>query len=200
MVSLGRWLLLAAMLGLMAPTPMLAQRGAITQPRNLAELVAQSHLIFRGRVISAQLEPHPDLRNLPTVLVKVAAEEVWKGDAGKTFTFRQFVWDARDRQERLGYRKGQAVVLMMNRPTQLGLSSPAGLEQGRFLVLRQIDGREAAVNGQANAGLFRGLAPQLEQKRVPVPGRYSALLVKESPGPLRLEDLRGLVQFLAGVP
>lgn len=198
-MPIGRLSLLAAVLALFA-TPLLAQRGALTKPRNLAELVAQSHLIVRGRVVSAQLEPHPELRNLPTVVVTIFVEQVWKGEAGKTFTFRQFAWDIRDRHETLGYRKGQSVVLLMNRPTQLGLSSPAGLEQGRFLVTRGADGRETAVNGHGNAGLFHRVATQMEKRGLRMPGQMSSMLAKESPGPLWVDDLRNLVTLLVGVP
>lgn len=125
-------------------------------------------------------------------------EQVWKGEAGKTFPFRQFAWDIRDRHGTLGYRKGQAVVLLMNRPTHLGLSSPAGLDQGRFLVTRGPDGHERAVNGHGNAGLFHRVGLQLEKKGLGLQGPTADLLTKESPGPLRVDDLRNLVILLAG--
>jgi hypothetical protein len=133
-------------------SPLYAQRGALTRSRNLGELVSQSAVILRGNVISARAEPHPDLTNLWTVVVTLQVRETLKGEAGPTFTFRQFIWDIRDRYDAAGYRKGQDLLLLMNPPTRYGLSSPAGLEQGRFRIQRDGAGRETAVNGHGNAG------------------------------------------------
>lgn len=176
-----------------------AQRGAYTQSRNLAELVAQSPLIVRGYVVSARVEPHPDLHNLSTVLVTLRVAETLKGDTAETFQFRQFIWDLRDRHDAAGYRKGQHVLLLMNPTTRYGLTSPAGLEQGRFRIGRDAAGREVAINGHGNAGLFRDLENQLTQKKVKLPPRFSALVREHPSGPIALDDLRDLTRELAVV-
>lgn len=174
--------------------PATAQRGALTQPRNLAQLEEQSATILRGRVVSAFVEPHPQYAHIHTVLVTLHVEESLKGAPGTTYTFRQFIWDARDRFDSAGYRKGQHLLLLMNSATPLGLTSPAGIEQGRFRILRDAAGREVAVNGAANRGLFRDLASQLTKKGIRLSAEMSRVVAQPPAGPLPLDDLRQLIR------
>src|SRR5919108_234187 len=74
-----------------------AQRGALTAPQNLAQLTDAAHVIVRGYIWSANFEPHPELPKLRTVVVKVKVFETLKGSAPPLYTFRQFIWDIRDR-------------------------------------------------------------------------------------------------------
>jgi hypothetical protein len=189
----------AAVVVLLLASPLCAQRGAPTRSRNLGELVSQSAVILRGNVISARAEPHPDLTNLWTVVVTLQVREVLKGEAGTTFTFRQFIWDIRDRYDAAGYRKGQDLLLLMNPPTPYGLSSPAGLEQGRFRIQRDRAGRETAVNGHGNSNLFRNLREQLERKQVELTPPAARLIQRQPSGPLPLEGLREAIQQLRSV-
>jgi hypothetical protein len=188
---------LAFMLLCCATSPLLAQRGAITVSRNLADLTHQASVIVRGHVISARAEQDPNLNNLWTVVVSVHVEEVLKGSAGSTLTFRQFIWDSRDRDDAAGYRKGQYFLLMLNPPTKYGLTSPAGLEQGRFQILRSANGEEIAANGHGNAGLFRNLRAALQRDGVSLPPRLAAFIATSPVGPIRLDDLRELIRAMA---
>ena len=181
---------------LILSVPARGQRGALTRSRNLAQLVAQSAVIVRGYVVSARVEPHPDLQHLFTVVVTLRVAETLKGEAGRTFTFRQFIWDVRDRYDAAGYRKGQHLLLLMNPTTRYGLTSPAGLEQGRFRISRDAAGQESAVNGRGNAGLFRGLEQRLQSKRVNLGPRATALIQQQQAGPIALDDLRELTRQL----
>ncbi|MDA2914765.1 hypothetical protein MYX77_12590, partial [Acidobacteriia bacterium AH_259_A11_L15] len=162
-VTLRIPILLFVIVGLLVP-PAQAQRGGLTIPQNLAELVEEAATIVRGRVISARAEKHPQFKNLDTVVVTLEVSDVLKGSAGPTFTFRQFVWDIRDVHSKLGYGKGGEFLLLMIKPSQYGLSSPAGLEQGRFRIRRDPQGREFAVNGAGNAGLFRNFDTVVTEK------------------------------------
>jgi len=186
----------ACLLCALVATPLHAQRGARVQPRNLGELVAQSAVIVRGYVMSAKVEPHPELRNLSTVVVTLRVAETLKGEPAETLTFRQFIWDVRDRYDAAGYRKGQHVLLLMNPTTRYGLTSPAGLEQGRFRISRDAAGREVAANGYGNAGLFRNLPAQLKRARVGVAPHLSTLIEQHRGGPIALTDLRDLTRQL----
>ena len=47
----------ALLLILTCALPAAAQRGAITAPRNLSEMVDESGIIVRGQVLSARAEP-----------------------------------------------------------------------------------------------------------------------------------------------
>jgi hypothetical protein len=179
-------------------SPAAAQRGALTRPRNLSELTDQSETILRGYVISAAVEPHPQFSNIHTVVVTVRVEESFKGAPGSTFTFRQFIWDARDRLDAAGYRKGQHLLLMMNPASPIGLASPAGIEQGRFRITRDSAGHEVAINGAANRGLFLNLAAQLDKKGVQLSAEMSRVVAEQPTGSLRIDDLRQLLRELRG--
>jgi hypothetical protein len=120
----------------------IAQRGAMTVPRNLEQIVAGSSDIVRGRVLSARVEKHPELSNLDTLVVTLKLSETIKGGARGTYTFRQYLWDLRDVRDAAGYHKGQEYVLLMNAPSRYGLTSPVGMKQGKFRVPRS--SREAA--------------------------------------------------------
>ena len=174
-----------------------AQRGTITQPRNLVQLIDHAAIVVHGRVIQARVETHPQYRNLSFVLVTMSVENVLKGTAGKTFSFRQFIWDPRDRVDRGGYHEGEELLLFMNRVTAAGFTSPVGLEQGRFWVLREAHGERLVVNGVNNRGLSQGTqelsaAPSLS------PGARQALATPAGQlGPIRLSVMKELVRAMA---
>jgi len=196
---LGIGCICLAMLGLFLLTlPVAAQRGAITRPQNLAELADEASVILRGTVQSARVEPHPDLRGLTTLLVTLRVDETLKGKPAQTYIFRQYLWDVRDRRDGLGYRKGQRVLLLLTAPSQLGLSSPVGLERGRFRIERDAQGREFAVNGHGNAGLLAGLEQSAARKGVPLTSGQARLASEHRAGAIALDDLRGLLRRLAG--
>lgn len=176
--------------------PAAAQRGALTLPQNLDDLTSEAAVILRGTVQRASVEPHPQLRGLTTVVVTLRVDEVLKGKREATYTFRQYVWDARDRRDGLGYRKGQHVLLLLTAPTQLGLSSPVGLEQGRFRIQRDATGREVAVNGNGNAGLLVNVERSAARKGIPLSQTQARLAAEHRSGPIALDDLRGLIRQL----
>ena len=103
--------------------------------------------IIRGTVTDARVEKHPELDNLHTIVITLRVRETLKGAARETYTFRQYIWDLRDRSDVAGYRKGQELLLLMNGSSRYGLTSPVGLEQGRFRIQRDRSGREVAMNG-----------------------------------------------------
>lgn len=189
-------LLLAA---LMATAPAFAQQSALTVPRNLEQLTDRAAVILRGYVVSARMEKHPELTNLDTVVVTLRVRETLKGQAGETFTFRQYVWDLRDRISAVGYRKGQHVLLMMIEPSRYGLSSPAGMEQGRFRIERDGSGREYAVNSRDNLRLFDGVGTELAKEGIAPSPAAANLLAKHRAGPVELHELTALIrQLVAG--
>src|SRR5262245_37085405 len=151
--------LLTFVLGL---SPLWAQRGALTVPVNLAQLSDRANVIVLGSIASAHVEPHPDYPHLMTVRVTVKVRESWKGQPSATYTFRQFIWDIRDRMNAAGYRKGDDVLFFMNPTNKYGLTAPVGLEQGRFRVIHEQDGSIRVANGRNNAGLLRQTAPRLK--------------------------------------
>lgn len=171
-----------------------AQRGALVQQRNLFELVNQAESVVVGRVVSARLEKHPEFQNLDTVVVTLQVDDTWKGTAGPTLTFRQYVWDIRDKANRLGYRKGQQILLLLNRPSEYGLTSPAGVDQGRFRLLEDARGRRLALNGVGNRGLFFEMRDPLRRERIELSSSASLLVETHRQGPIALADLKNLVR------
>jgi hypothetical protein len=52
-----------------------AQRGAITLPRNLAEITGQAAKVIHGRITYVHVEPHPQLKHLNSVNGSVAVSK-----------------------------------------------------------------------------------------------------------------------------
>jgi hypothetical protein len=177
--------------------PSSAQSNAITLPRNLGELVLESETVVQGWVTSVTLEPHAQLKNLMTVVVTLRVEDTLKGNAAKTYTLRQAVIDRKDLREKLGYRPGQHVLMILYKTSQFGLASPAGMEQGRFRVEPTSNGKLVATNGFGNAGLFRGLDSQLKTKGLPLDPEIQAMISRPIAGPIPLEHLKSLIRTLS---
>jgi hypothetical protein len=180
-----------------AASAAVAQHGALTVPRNLERLVAGSADIVRGRVLTARVEKHPELTNLDTLVVTLKLSETIKGEARGTYTFRQYLWDLRDVRDAAGYYKGQEYVLLMNAPSRYGLTSPVGMEQGKFRVVHDGAGRALAVNGRSNAFLMRGVDTELAKGGRVLPEVSANLVSKHQQGPIPVDDLVRLIRDLA---
>ncbi len=191
--SLKLWLL--SMTLALAP-PAWAQQGALTVSRNLDQLTDRAAIIVRGNVVSVRVEKHPELSNLDTVVVTLRVRDSLKGAVRDTHTFRQYLWDLRDRLDAAGYRKGQDLLLFLVAPSRYGLSSPAGLDQGRFRIERDADGREVAVNAVDNYRLFDGVAAEAAKEGA-VLSPASLRLAERPSGPVPVADLTRLVRELA---
>ena len=174
-----------------------AQGDALTLPRNLGDLVSESQVVLQGTVTGVTLEPHTQLKNLMTVVVTIQVEEALKGQPGNVYSFRQAVIDPREQRQRMGYQTGQHVLLMLIKPSQFGLTSTAGLHQGRFRIDARADGTLQATNGAGNMGLFRGLTQHVQAKGLQLTPEARALAAKTEGGPVSLEQLKSLIRTLA---
>jgi hypothetical protein len=175
-----------------------AQRGALTTPQNIAELSQRTATIVHGFVISARIEPHPQFKNLTTVVVTMRVVQIFKGAPASTFTFRQFVWDIRDKYDAAGYKKGEQLLLLLNANSPYGLTSPAGMDQGRFEISRGPTGVVVAANGHANVGLFANMPMQLKQAGTILSQATTALVVRHRSGPVPLSQLEEIIRQFAG--
>ena len=193
--NLQRCLLLV--IACVVAVPVWAQRGAFTVPRNLDQLTDRAADIVRGTVVSAHVEKHPELGNLDTVVVTLRVRETLKGQARNIFTFRQYIWDIRDELDAAGYAKGQELLLLMIAPSRYGLSSPAGMDQGRFRIERDRSGREFAVNGHGNIRLFDGLRAEAAKEGVALSPSQASLVTKHRQGPVDALELAALIRELA---
>jgi hypothetical protein len=169
-----------------------AQRGALTVHQNLQQLTDEAAIIVRARVVSAKVEPHPQLRGLTTVVVRLQVAETLKGPGRRTYTFRQYVWDIRDKMDGAMYRKGEDLILFLNAPNEHGLSAPIGLEQGQFRVMRDAAGREVAVNGRGNHRLLEGVKERVELGALS--SSQQQLIEEHRKGPIAFKDLKSLLR------
>lgn len=179
------------------PTQVHAQSEALTLPSNLTRLVDESQLIVQARVAGVSVEPHGQLRNLMTVVVTLQVEETVKGAPVSTYTFRLAAIDPRDVAQRMGYRVGQHVLLALIAPSPYGLSSTAGLQQGRFQITAGAGGKPVATNGYANAGLFNGVETQLRSSGAKLSPEAKTLMSKPAGEGVPLEDLKSLMRTIA---
>ena len=186
-----------ALLALLTCSFAAAQEGAVTVPRNLAELTAQAQTIVRGTIVSAVVEPHPTLTNLKTVVVIMHVDKTFKGQAGQTLTYRQFIWDVRDKLSAGGYQKGEHVILLLNPASSIGLTSTAGLGQGRFHISRDANGVEYAMNDRRNTNLMRGLPETLSAKGVKLNAELNTLVTRQAAGPIRADQLQSLITTIS---
>lgn len=174
-----------------------AQRGAVTMQRTLPELIAPAGVIVRGHVITAVVEPHPQYKHLMTVVVTMSAESTLKGKTGATYTFRQFIWDQHDVMDAAGFRKGQEWLLVLNPVNGNGLTSPVGLEQGRFRIVRNEKGVMAS-NGRQNLGLFTGASAAAQRSKGVFSTRAAQMMRTVTSGPVPLQDLEDAIRGFVG--
>lgn len=186
-----------AALGLLSATAA-GQRGALTAPRGLDQLSREAQVIVHGYVTSAKVEPHPQLKNLMTVVISLQVEDTLKGPARKSLQFRQYIWDLRDQLDGASYAKGQEWLLLLGPVSPYGLTSPVGLEQGRFRILRDASGQATAVNGRGNVGLFQATAQRAQAQGMKLSPRVSALTRQTGAAPVPLSDLKDAIRAFAG--
>lgn len=183
--------------GLSIPAGTRAQQGARTAQANLNQLVQGAHTILRGFVVSARVEPHPQFSNLQTVVVTMQVSRVLKGEAVQTYTFRQFIWDERDLGNAAGYLKSGEILLFLNPISPYGLTSPVGLEQGRFRVTRDAKGKGEAVNGRGNIGLFQGVPAKASEHGVAL-SKSAQTMMQKAAGQAPLDALEDTIVRLVG--
>jgi len=176
-----------------------AQNGAYTSPADLDLLVQTAHTIVRGRVMSAKVESHPQFPNIQTVVVTLSVTKVLKGEAASTFTFRQFLWDAHDLPVFAGYKGAGEVLFFLNPVSPYGLTSPVGLEQGRFRVIRDAKGNRYVLNGRGNSDLFNQVSAKASSRGLTFSRQVREMLLKPT-GQAPLNALEDAIQTLVGAP
>ncbi|HET9742521.1 MAG TPA: hypothetical protein VFQ00_07220 [Terriglobales bacterium] len=177
-----------------------AQRGALTTSRGLDQLTQEAQTIVRGYVTSAKVERDPELRNLTTVLISMNVEETLKGSPQKTLQFRQYIWDMRDQLDAARYAKGEELLLMLGPVSPYGLTSPVGLDQGRFRISRDNKGQAMAVNGRGNLRLFEATEQRARARGMKLSPRVTTLVRQSQTkaGPLPLADLEDTIRAFVG--
>jgi hypothetical protein len=174
-----------------------AQQDAITLPRALDQLTEEAAVIVHAFVVSTKIEPHPKLNNLTTMVVSLRVVDTYKGTPQRTLMFRQYIWDLRAQLGAAEYRKGQELILLLGPVSEYGLTSPVGLEQGRFKILRDRKGKAFAANGRGNYGLFNSVERRAVMKGEQLSPRTLALTKQSTVGPIPLADLEDAIRTFA---
>src|SRR5215475_15542069 len=167
-----------------------AQHGALTVSRGIDQLTEEADVVVHGYVTSARMETHPQLRNLNTIVVTLQVRDTYKGSSQKSLTFRQYVWDANPQRELAEYGKHQELVLFLGPVSEYGLTSPVGLEQGRFRVYLDKSKKVVAANGRGNVGLLNNsVVTRAHANGVTLSPRILQNSQQARPSPLLLSDL-----------
>ena len=132
---------------------------------NLQDLVEQAERIFVGKCVA---EERGRIKTIPYAAYTFQVLDPVKGISSKTVTIKQFgvtqplpVGNGKALIAHIPgmprYQPGQAYVLFVVRESAIGLSSPAGLGQGAFLV-HGTQEHKKMVNGVNNQNVTRGLS------------------------------------------
>lgn len=175
-----------------------AQSSARTIPQALDQLTTEADVIVHGYVTSVELQPHPQLRNLMTLVVTMSVVETYKGPARRTISFRQYVWDLNPQWPAAEYGKGQELLLLLRPVSEYGLTSPVGLEQGRFLISTDRKGHVTAVNGRGNVGLFDSVVQRAQARSLHLSPRILTVARQHRAGPVPLSDLQEAIRSFVG--
>jgi hypothetical protein len=181
------------------PSDSHAQHGALTVARGLDQLTDEADVIVHGYVTSTRIEPHPQLPNLNTIVVSLEVKDTYKGKPQKSLTFRQYVWDSDPQRELAEYGKHQEVVLFLGPVSEYGLTSPVGLEQGRFRIYADQKKQVVAANGRGNLGLFHSVVTRARAHGVTLSPRTLKIAQQTQAAPLLLSDLEDAIRTFAGV-
>ena len=98
-----------------------------------------------------------------------------------------------------GYNAGAQLLLFMTAPSKYGLSSPVGIEQGRFHVTHNPKGNSTVVNEQSNIGLFRNVPEAASMAGRPLTKSQLKITASER-GPVQLSEFVSMVQNLMLMP
>jgi hypothetical protein len=175
-----------------------AARATTVKHQTIVELIDLADQILVGRVTSVT---DGFEKGLPYTEVTLAVQEVVRGSAGSTYTFRQFglseprtLEDGRryltmSPQGWPTYAAGDKVLLFLYKPAaKTGLRTTVGLLQGTFKSVRG-----QFVNGIENRDLFRDItAPEGELTPA------EAKLLKRLRGPIPEETLVSFVRKAVG--
>lgn len=162
--------------------------------RNAEELATLAERIFVGVCIS--VEENRDGNMLYTEYTFEVLQNI-KGVNSGTLVFRQF-----GRAKGVGsvigmpaYDRGKKYMLFLRHDSEYGLTSPIGLGQGAFQIVKREDGVEQASNTFGNSGLFHRMDAKSPQY-APLNAREKSLMTTTR-GTVDFNSFVGLLQKLA---
>lgn len=179
---------------LVVTAPLLAQR---TIPMNIEALVSDAGMIFAGRVVDVKTGTRDPQTNLFVTYVTFEVSEPLYGVSGNRVTIKQYGGEA----EGLAfypagmprYSVGEEVVMLLYGPSDIGMQSPVGMEQGKFAIKKDEKTRKRVVSTAVGTqSLFKKL-------RNPERITQKAWLRTSNPGPLEYDDFVSTIRALIPV-
>lgn len=155
-------------------------------PLQISRIVAAADCIFHGRVISNEVKQDPATGKIAT-FTEFEVIELIKGATGKTHTIKQIGGRLPGSKVHLvvhgvpQFHAGQAYVVFLPEASSFGFSSPIGLSQGAFDVLK-LDGETVVSNGRRLTALTRGSAQETLSSTPAAATAEPASLMKTVPG------------------
>ena len=163
-------------------------------PITLEQLSTRATLIFYGEVLSNQVKQDEQSGYIAT-FTEFKVINLIKGDAGNTHTIKQIGGELKSRNVALRihgvprYQVGNNYVVFLPTKSKLGFSSPLGLHQGSFSVLK-INGEQVVSNGRSMVNQSQTQQAGQTSKPVQIP-----LAVRiDRPSQSRLDDFINTVR------
>jgi hypothetical protein len=191
-----RWL---AVLSIFQISPQTVKAQFLTRPVNLTYLAQRADIIVQGRVSSVRHETLPGFSNIPIITITLEVESALRGPVSSTYTFREIFLGLKAKEGKQSYQIGQRLFLFLLSPSQYGLSSPIGIEQGRFHINQNSGGGETVANETGNTGLFENVPKEAAKARVQLSQRQLRMIANKQE-PVLLNDFISLIRNLTELP
>jgi hypothetical protein len=192
----ARWLIAFCVFQI---SPQTIKAQFLTRPVNLTYLAQRADIIVQGRVSSVRHESLPGFPNIPTIAVTLEVENALRGSLSSAYAFREIFLGLKVREGKQNYQIGQRLFLFLPSPSQYGLSSPIGIEQGRFHINQNSGGSETVMNETGNAGLFENVSRDAAKARVQLSQRQLRMIANKQE-PVSLNDFISLIRNLTELP
>ncbi|HYE74119.1 MAG TPA: hypothetical protein VEF04_12350 [Blastocatellia bacterium] len=120
---------------------------------NVAEMTMVAGRVVHGRVVAVRSGLHPQQPNVSVLFVKIQVIEMLKGAPAPEISFMQYAGGSFSHLPQ--YRLGEEIMLFLYPESRLGLTSPVGEGQGKFVARNDVrTGRRVLLNEQGNYALF----------------------------------------------
>lgn len=142
-----------------------------TIPLNIEQLVRDAGTIIDGTVTAIRTGKDPESGLLVT-WVTMTVHESFYGAAKGTVTFKQYGGEAdglANYPKHLPrYAAGERSILFLTAPSSIGMQSPVGMQQGKFMIVKEGSVKTVVRNMTKNPSLFSGLSAGASlSKRMP---------------------------------
>ena len=176
---------------------------ANTRSINLAEMTSHAGRIVHGRVVEVREGSHPQHESIAVTFIKIEVTEMIKGSATREVGFMQYGNNVTQYIAHMPkYSVGEEVVLFLYPESKLGLTSPVGQGQGKFMVRNDVrSGQRILTNDRSNHALFARLdTAKLGSKLALSKAEREAVAQPDAGRGLEVSAFRSLVRKIAANP